>query len=111
MRPCAKSRRHGCDEVRNLNSNLNTPDYIKKVNAFFEYAKHDPNMVSGARQLALGNTTLTCEQCQSLNECGKRLEKLDKASGLYNEGDYMYEFLTCFISKRPTSVSGPPHQT
>jgi len=27
-------------------NNLETPDYIKKVDAFFEYAKHDPDMVS-----------------------------------------------------------------
>lgn len=43
---CAKSGRHGCDEVRNQEVNLNTPDYINKVNAFFEYAKYDPDMVS-----------------------------------------------------------------
>jgi hypothetical protein len=28
------------------NDNLHTPDYIKKADAFFEYAKLDPDMVS-----------------------------------------------------------------
>ncbi|EMD97094.1 hypothetical protein COCC4DRAFT_198182 [Bipolaris maydis ATCC 48331] len=66
---------HGCDEVRNQGVNLNTPDYINKVNAFFEYAKYDPDM------------------CQSVDECGERLSKAGTSIGGYNEGDYIYEFL------------------
>ncbi|XP_014555901.1 hypothetical protein COCVIDRAFT_38460 [Bipolaris victoriae FI3] len=66
---------HGCDEVRNQEVNLNTPDYINKVNAFFEYAKYDPDM------------------CQSVDECGERLSNADTSTSGYNEFDYIYEFL------------------
>ncbi|EUC51366.1 hypothetical protein COCMIDRAFT_79590 [Bipolaris oryzae ATCC 44560] len=66
---------HGCDEVRNQEVNLNTPDYINKLNAFFEYAKYDPDM------------------CQSVDECGERLSNADTSTSSYNEYDYIYEFL------------------
>ena len=39
------SARYASDSLRMLQNNLNTPDYIKKVDAFFEYAKYDPDMV------------------------------------------------------------------
>jgi len=38
--------RYACDALRNLKNNLHTSDYIKKLAAFFEYARHDPDMVS-----------------------------------------------------------------
>jgi len=43
----ANDARYACDSLRILSTNnLETPDYIKKVDAFFEYAKRDPDMVS-----------------------------------------------------------------
>ena len=43
----ANGIRYACDSMRILSTNnLETPDYIKKVDAFFEYAKRDPDMVS-----------------------------------------------------------------
>jgi predicted metal-dependent hydrolase len=42
----ANSLRYASDSLRHLQNNLNTRDYIKKVDTFFEYAKHDPDMVS-----------------------------------------------------------------
>jgi len=43
----ANDVRYACDSLRILSiNNLETPDYIKKVDAFFEYAKRDPDMVS-----------------------------------------------------------------
>lgn len=41
--------RYACDALRDLENNLHTPDYIKKLAAFFEYAKHDPDMVGSCR--------------------------------------------------------------
>ncbi|KAH8634688.1 hypothetical protein IG631_10088 [Alternaria alternata] len=58
-----------------LRNNLNTRDYIKKVDAFFEYAKHDPDM------------------CQSLDECGQRRQNLDVSKTKYAEVDHVAEFL------------------
>jgi hypothetical protein len=37
--------------MRNLDANLNTQDYVKKMNAFFEYAWYDPEIVRKPREL------------------------------------------------------------
>ncbi|KAG9389392.1 hypothetical protein A1F94_002285 [Pyrenophora tritici-repentis] len=66
---------YACDALRNLKNNLHTPDYIKKFAAFFEYARHDPDM------------------CQSLQECGDRLRKINAYTDDYDEGNHIYEFL------------------
>ncbi|KAI5374547.1 hypothetical protein J4E82_006781 [Alternaria postmessia] len=66
---------YASDSLRMLRNNLNTPDYIKKVDAFFEYAKHDPDM------------------CQSLDECGQRRQNLDVSKTKYAEVDHVAEFL------------------
>jgi hypothetical protein len=31
--------------MRSMSGNLNTQDYVKKINAFFEYAWYDPEIV------------------------------------------------------------------
>ncbi|EFQ94382.1 hypothetical protein CFE70_000916 [Pyrenophora teres f. teres 0-1] len=66
---------YACDALRNLKNNLHTPDYIKKLAAFFVYARHDPDM------------------CQSLQECGDRLRKINAYTDDYYEGNHIYEFL------------------
>jgi len=43
----ANDVRYASDSLRILSTNnLDTPEYIKKVDACFEYAKHDPDLVS-----------------------------------------------------------------
>ncbi|KAI4914904.1 hypothetical protein J4E90_004940 [Alternaria incomplexa] len=68
---------YACDSLRILSTNnLETPDYIKKVDAFFEYAKRDPDM------------------CQSLDECGQRRQNIkDPSKVKYNEVDHVANFL------------------
>ncbi|KAI4676089.1 uncharacterized protein J4E84_009706 [Alternaria hordeiaustralica] len=68
---------YACDSMRILGTNnLETPDYIKKVDAFFEYAKRDPDM------------------CQSLDECGQRRQNIkDPSKVKYNEVDHVANFL------------------
>ncbi|KAI4667505.1 uncharacterized protein J4E79_002193 [Alternaria viburni] len=68
---------YACDSMRILSTNnLETPDYIKKVDAFFEYAKRDPDM------------------CQSLDECGQRRQNIkDPSKVKYNEVDHVANFL------------------
>ena len=58
--------RYASDSLRMLRNNLNTPDYIKKVDAFFEYAKHDPD---------------------------QRRQNLDVSKTKYAEVDHVAEFL------------------
>jgi hypothetical protein len=50
--------RYTSDSLRMLRNNLNTPDYIKKVDAFFEYAKHDPDMVHSSPILSTSQPEL-----------------------------------------------------
>jgi hypothetical protein len=43
--------RYASDFMRSLDANLNTQDYVKKTNAFFEYAWYDPEIVREPRNL------------------------------------------------------------
>jgi hypothetical protein len=53
----ANGTSYASDSLKMLHNNLDTPDYIKKVDAFLKYAKHDPDMV---RSSAMQPTSHLC---------------------------------------------------